>query len=186
MKRKRLGTLLDAALVQAGWWACVLGAARGWPLLGPAVVAALLVLQVGTLPPGLRGRTWRFVLLLGAAGTAVDSLLAGLGVFTLRGAAVPWLAPPWITALWCQFATVVPALAALAPRPAVAALLGAVGGPLAYAAGARLGAASLHPTAWVSLLAIGAVWAVALPAMLRLHALRPLSAEGDLTRPPAY
>lgn len=170
MRRARLGTLFDAALVQVGWWACVLGAAKGFSLLGPAVVAALLVVQLGTLAPGLRGRAWRFVLLVGAVGTIVDSLLAGLGVFSLYGAGAPWLAPLWITALWCQFATVVPAFAALESRLPVAALLGAVGGPMAYGGGARLGAASLHPTPWISLVAVGVVWAVALPWMLRRNA----------------
>ena len=170
MRRTRLGTLFDAALVQAGWWACVLGAAHGAPLAGPAIVAALLAVQVGTLEPGLRGQTWRFVLLLGAAGTVVDSLLASLGLMSLRGAFAPWLAPLWITALWCQFATVVPALSALTSRLGVAALLGAVGAPLAYGGGARLGAATLHPSPWVSLVAIGAVWALAFPWMLRTYA----------------
>ncbi len=183
MRKAHLGTFFDAALVQAGWWACVLGAANGYPLLGPAVVAALLAFQLGTLPPDLRGRAWRFVLLLGIVGTLVDSLLAGLGVMTLRGAFAPWLAPLWITALWCQFATVVPAFSALSSRLPVAALLGAVGGPLAYGGGARLGAASLHPMPWVSLLAIGVVWTMVFPWMLRRYesSVRP---EGHQTLEP--
>ena len=174
MRRRRLGTLFDAALVQLGWWACVLAAARGsfWP--GPLLVSLLLVVQVGSLPPGARRRAWCRVALLGACGTAVDSLLSGLGALALRGSLSPWLAPTWITALWCQFATVLPAFAPLRSKPILAALAGAVGGPLAYASGARLGAAGLHPEPWVSLLAVGLVWAVALPAMLRL-----LLADGE-------
>ena len=190
-----MGTFFDAALVQLGWWACVLGAARGQFLLGPAVVAVLLAVQTLGLPAAARRRAWRGMLLLGAAGTAIDSLHGALGVLDFRGAAAGWLgvfcaatdsqhgglgqgaspqaevlgalAPLWITALWCQFATVLPAFAPLRTRPLVAGLLGAVGGPLAYAGGARLGAAGLHPEPWISLLVIGAVWAVAFPVMLR-------------------
>ncbi len=179
MRRERLGTLFDAALVQVGWWACVLGAARGVPLLGPAVVAALITLQVRGLPAAARRQAWRNVALLGLAGTAVDSLQAALGVLRFEGAPAAWLAPPWITALWCHFATAVPAFAPLRSRPVVAGLVGAVGGPLAYAAGARLGAAGLHPEPWISLLSIGAVWAVALPAMLHFGRLWDTRARAD-------
>ena len=166
MRRDRLGTFFDAALVQLGWWTCVLGAARGYPLLGPAVVALLLIVQTWGLSPAARRQAWRGILLLGAAGTAIDSIQGGLGVLDFRGA-FGWLAPPWITALWCQLATVLSALAALRSRPIVAGLMGAAGGPLAYAGGARLGAASLHPEPWISLLVIAGVWAVAFPLMLR-------------------
>lgn len=165
----RLGTgsLADAALVQVGWWACVLGAARGLPLLGPTVVAALLAVQTLGLPALERRRVWRGILLLGVAGTIVDSLQGGLGLLSFHGAPVAWLAPLWITALWCHLAIVVPAFAPLRSRPLVAGLLGAVGGPLAYAGGARLGAAELHPETWFSLAVLAAVWAVAFPVMIR-------------------
>ncbi len=178
MTRERLGTLFDAVLVQLGWWACVLAAARGYSLLGPAVVAALIFLQTWGLPNTERRQAWRNILVLGAAGTAIDSLQGGFGVLGFRGAAGGWLAPLWITALWCQFATALPALAPLRSRPVVAGLFGAVGGPLAYAGGARLGAASLHPEPWISMLIIGMIWAAALPAMLRLLVAAP---EGKTT-----
>lgn len=166
MTRNRLGTVFDAALVQLGWWACVLGTAYGYPLMGPAVIAVLLVTQTWGLPAASRRLAWRQIFLLGAAGTALDSLQAALGVLTFRGAVAAWLAPPWITALWCHFATVLPAFAFLRSRPVVAGLLGALGGPLAYAGGVRLGAAGFLPNPWVSLVMIGAVWAVAFPVML--------------------
>ena len=168
VKRTRLGTFFDAALVQLGWWACVLAAADGRYLLGPAIVGLLLVVQTWGLPADARRRAWTGILLLGAAGTVIDSLLGVLGILDFRGASLAGLAPLWIIALWLQFATVLPAFAPLRSRPLVAGLLGAVGGPLAYAGGVRLGAAGFHPEPWISLLAIGAVWAVAFPSMLRV------------------
>ncbi len=168
MRRQHLGTLFDAALVQLGWWSCVLGAARGYFLLGPALVATLLAVQTWGLPDAIRRHTWRNIAILGAAGTAVDSLNSAFGVLDFHNATLGWLAPLWITALWCHFATVLPALAALRSRPWVAGLLGAVGGPLAYAGGARLGAAGLHPEPWISLLTLAIVWGLAVPTMLRL------------------
>ena len=167
MSRERLGTLFDAALVQLGWWACVLGAARGDFLLGPAVVTALLAVQTWGLPAAARRQAWRRILLLGAAGTAIDSLQGAFGLLSFRGAPADWLAPLWITALWCHFTTALPAFAPLRSRPLAAGLLGAAGGSLAYAAGGRLGAAVLHSEPWLSLLVIAMVWGIALPVMLR-------------------
>ena len=176
MRRNRLGTFFDAALAQLGWWVCVLGAARGYPILGPPVVTLLLILQTWGLSPAGRRQAWRGILLLGALGTTVDSLQGGLGVLDF-GDDSGWLAPAWITALWCQLATVLPAFAALRSRPIAAGLLGAAGGPLAYAGGARLGAADLPPEPWISLLVIAAVWAVAFPLLLRWLVAPP---EGQL------
>ena len=151
----------------------MLGAARGFELAGPAVVAAFLAVQTWGLPAAERRRAWRGILLLGVAGTALDSLQGALGILDFRGAPGAWLAPLWITALWCHFATALPALAPLRSRPFAAALLGAVGGPLAYAGGVRLGAAGFHPEPWVSLLALAAVWAVIFPWMLRVLVAAP-------------
>lgn len=60
----------------------------------------------------------------------------------------------------------------------LAGLLGAVAGPLAYQAGARLGGASLGEPAWVSWTAIGLAWLVAMPLLVRL-------AEATARLPPA-
>lgn len=167
MKRQELGTFFDAVLVQLGWWACVLGAAQGLFFLGPAVVGGLLVIQTWGLSAGARRRAWRAILLLGAAGTVIDSAMSSLGLLSFRGSFTAWLAPLWITALWCQLATVLPAFVRLRAWPFAAGLLGAVGGPVAYAGGVRMGAASFHSEAWISLLVIAVVWSVAFPAMIR-------------------
>lgn len=185
MKRPRYGTWLDAILGQLGWWVCVLGAANGLELLGPATVAAMLVVQLAGLPPDVRKRAGRHVIVLGVAGTALDSLHGALGVMRFEGGWAPWLAPLWITALWCQFATALPAFSALRSRPLVAVLIGAIGAPMAYAGGARLGAASLLPEPWISLLVIAAVWAVAFPLMLRFLLSLPEPEPASLpARPP--
>ncbi|MCG8456753.1 MAG: DUF2878 domain-containing protein, partial [Holophagales bacterium] len=71
----------------------------------------------------------------------------------------------WITALWLHFGSQRETLLQLAYRfPGLAALFGAVGGPLAYWAGVRLGAASFHPQhpEWV-LLSLALVWSLAMP-----------------------
>ena len=49
------------------------------------------------------------------------------------GRVVPWLAPPWPIPLWLQFATLLRfSLRWLDRRPALAVLVGLVGGPMAF------------------------------------------------------
>jgi hypothetical protein len=56
----------------------------------------------------------------------------------------------------------------LVGRPLAAALLGAVGGPLAFLAGRRLGVVTLHPALWPSLVSLAVGWGLAMPAALWL------------------
>jgi hypothetical protein len=53
-------------------------------------------------------------------------------------------------------------------RPWTAALLGAIGGPLAFDAGRRLGVVQFHPALWPSVVTLAVVWAIAMPLLLRI------------------
>jgi hypothetical protein len=65
--------------------------------------------------------------------------------------------------MWLNFGTTIHAsMHWLEGRPVLAAVFGAVGGPLTYKAGASLGAAELLHPQW-SLIALGITWAVVLP-----------------------
>jgi hypothetical protein len=54
----------------------------------------------------------------------------------------------------------------LADRYLVGAVFGAVGGPLAYLAGVRLGAAILGPSQTAALIVVAIEWALAMPLLL--------------------
>ncbi|MCC6170874.1 MAG: DUF2878 domain-containing protein [Gammaproteobacteria bacterium] len=131
---------MNLIVYQAGWLIGVIAAARGQALPGTLVVAAAIALHVWLAPQ--RAAEIR---LIGAAlllGLAWESLLVSLGLFHyVSGTLVAGLAPYWIVALWGQFATTLNlSLAWLKGRPFVAAVFGALGAPLAYYAGIRLGA----------------------------------------------
>jgi hypothetical protein len=172
---KHLPGIFAFLLLQLGWVACVGGAARGWFWIGPGVVT-LLVAAHFAFPAffGADPRQWRrdleLIVVLALVGTAVDSAQGCLGLLRFEGALHPCLAPLWIVALWLHFGTAVrTTFAALRGKPWLSACLGAVGGPLAYAAGVRLGAAELHPQwPWLSLVVIGGIWAALLPLTLGL------------------
>jgi hypothetical protein len=77
-----------------------------------------------------------------------------------------------MVSLWMAFATTLNhSLRWLASRPWVAALAGAIGGPLAYLAGAKLGALTLAaPTP--ALILIAGLWAVAMGLLSLLSGVR--------------
>jgi hypothetical protein len=159
--------LINVALYQAGWFACVLGAARDRSGLGIAI--ALLVVGGGLLAAPRPGALLQLTALTGVVGYSWDSWLSVSGLIGyLPGPLSPPLAPLWILALWLLFSTTLQvSLRWLQPKPWLAALLGALAAPLAYYAAARLGALTL-PRMLPALSAQAAGWALLLPLLLRL------------------
>ena len=161
------GRILNYLLYQAGWLACVLGAAHGLGVAGAGVGFALALLHVAL------SRSPRAELAIaataGAVGLAVDSMMAATGRLAFADASLPWLAPAWVAALWVQLGTTLRGcLAWLGPRPGLAALLAALGGPLAFAGGERLGAALWGEPRAATAAALALAWALALPLLLGL------------------
>jgi hypothetical protein len=162
-----VSTLENVALFQAGWLACVLGAVHGMPAIALPVAAAIVARHVWT--SRAPRRELALVGLVCAIGAIFDSALAASGLIVYReGVLIAGAAPYWIVALWALFATTLNrSLAWLHGRYALAAILGAVAGPLSYWAGARLGALELgSPATALAALALG--WAVILPGLMRL------------------
>jgi F0F1-type ATP synthase assembly protein I len=164
-----MGTLINFAAFQIGWFACIMGAARGHSFWGPAVVALVLVLHFFA-----RSRTRAAEALLtlaaGAIGFVVDTALIALGAFAPVRSLLPHpLSTVWLVALWMNFATTLNvSLQWLHGKSLLAALLGAVGGPLAYWAGDRLGAIDIDRPLLMPLLAVGLAWCTVTPVLFRL------------------
>ncbi len=160
--------LVNLASVHVGCLSCVLGAARGMPLLGPIVVLALAALHLFLS----RSRVRDLVVLVAAGllGFALDGAVTSAGVMTFPpGAATEWTAPLWMTALWVNLATSLNlGLRVLQGRYLLALEIGAVGGPLVYGSGASAGALSFGH-AWGPA-AIGAEFALALPVLVWANA----------------
>jgi hypothetical protein len=152
---------------QIGWFACVVGGARGLPWLGTSLA---LVIVMGHLYRAARPRDELILVLICAAvGAAFDSALVAVGwVAYPGGALIPGTAPHWIVAMWMLFATTLNvSLRWLRQRLPAAAAFGAVGGPLAYWGGERLGAiVFVAPAAASVALAVG--WGMLMPCLCRL------------------
>lgn len=161
-----LRLLANVAAFQLGWFACVLGGATGRPYAGALVALLLCVAHV------VRASSPRdaLVLVLIAAGTGAvfERVLLDAGLVSYHDASGGLFGVPlWMIGLWMLFATTANvSLRWLRGRTMLAIAFGAVGGPLAYWGGERLGALTLS-TPWASLAAIGAGWAVLFPLLLR-------------------
>lgn len=157
----------DFVASQVGWFACVLAAAHGRPWVGVASAAVIVAMHVGrSLRPTVELALAALVMVVGAAW---DSIAAASGLLTFASPGpIGALAPAWIWALWALFAiTLNSTLGWLKGRWLLAAGLGSVCGPMAYWAGARMGAITMDDP-WLTLPALGAAWAIILPLLLLL------------------
>jgi hypothetical protein len=161
-----MNVVLNVSLFQAGWFACVLGAAYGLPWAGALVALGV----VGWHLARARKPKRELALVLAAAtvGAVFETALVQAGWVRFdTGVLMQGTAPYWMVALWAVFATTLNvSLRALRDRPALAVVLGAAGGPAAYYAGAQFGAMEFAAVG-AGLAAIGVGWAVLTPALLR-------------------
>jgi len=161
----RMTLVVNVALFQAGWFACVLGAAHGRPWIG--AVAAAVIVGWHMLRAAHPARELALVGVAAAIGALFETaLLRGGLVYFPGGGLVEGLAPYWMVAMWAMFATTLNvSMRWLRARPALGAVLGGIGGPLSYYAGVRLGALEFV-TAGAAVAAIGIGWTVLTPVLL--------------------
>lgn len=170
--------LINFVAFQFGWFACVLSAANNQPLLGIACAMVLLGLHFA-----LSTHVQRDLVLVSAIaliGSSWDSLLTWQQLMQFSsGQYHNDLAPVWISAMWLMFAsTINVSLRWLYRRYFLAAMLGAIAGPLAYQAGAALGAVVLpQPLLTLAVMSIG--WALMMPLFIKLAQRIELPADID-------
>lgn len=159
--------LINFVAFQLGWFACVLSAANNQPLLG--IGSALLLLGLHFSLSSQVRRDLVLVAAIALIGSSWDSLLTWQQLMLFSSGQYHHnLAPAWISAMWLMFATTInSSLRWLYQRYWLAALLGAIAGPLAYQAGAALGAVNLpQPMLTMVLMSIG--WALMMPLFIKL------------------
>ncbi|MFN0123715.1 MAG: DUF2878 domain-containing protein [Blastocatellia bacterium] len=167
-------SLLNFIILQIGWYACVVGAARGYAWAGPLYTAVFAAIHLWmTRDPAGEAR---LLVAVGALGAAIDGALKGTGLLTYASDAFAGLpiGPPWIIALWVLLAcSLNSSFAWLRGRPLLACLLGAIFGPLSFLAGARLGAVVFHQTQTVTMCVLALVWGCAMPLCVGTRSARP-------------
>ena len=156
---------VNVVLFQAAWFAAVLGAARGMPWLGPLVMIPTLAIHLA-LQDNRQGEV-TLLLAAGVLGFIFDTAFVAGSVFTPLQHLFPRpFSPPWMICLWLNFAaTLNVSMSWLRDRYLLAALFGAIGGPLAYYSGARLGATEALPTLR-GLLVLSLGWGIMTPILV--------------------
>ncbi len=152
-------TLYNFAAYQVAWFAVLLGAAHGiaWAGAGFALLVTLVHLALRRDP-----RELRLMGLAAVIGVLIDSTLALSGQVRFASAWPGDFAPYWMLSLWIVFATTLNhSLCWLMVRPLAAGIGGAIGGPLAYLAGERLGALDIVAPA-TALPLIAVLWTAAM------------------------
>lgn len=159
--------LVNALMFQLGWLLCVL---FGSPI---AVLVTTLAVVLHIQWVRDRKRESTFLLLCLGIGFVTDLLLIQTGVL-ITGSAVP---PLWLSCLWVLFGTTVGyALRVFHGRLWLCIVAGGLSAPLSYYGGARLADVGLMSPAWLSLLIIGAVWALVFPLLIHFYSVNRLKA----------
>jgi hypothetical protein len=159
--------IINALVFQVGWLCCVLAGANHFPWLG--TLAALLIVGRHIATASTPQVELLLILTAGVIGAVWDSLLVYAGWLTYpSGILIDGTAPHWIVAMWLLFATTLNvSLRFLKQRLLLAAVLGAIGGPLAYFAGYKLGGVQI-PDFPVAMTALAVGWCVFMPLLMRL------------------
>jgi hypothetical protein len=163
---KPLRIAVNVVAYQCAWLACVLSAAAMRPSIGFIVVAAVVLWHLCSAAQPRR--ELGLIAVAALLGAVFETLLLAAGWVSMPQALLFASATPlWMVALWAAFATTLNvSLRALRQRYLLSAVLAGLGAPLAYYAGARLGALQ-----WVreapALLAIGLGWALLTPLLMK-------------------
>jgi len=155
-----MNALVNILIYQVIWFLCVIGETRGAILAIPLLGLHLFFTQN-------RKNDLQLMAAFFVAGLVIDGSLYGVGFFSFEAPARP--IPFWLAVIWLALATLPHnSLGWLKGRPFLSALFGATGGPLAYWAGVRLGAASFNWPLVPSLLLLAAIWALLWPGAMHL------------------
>ena len=162
-----ISKITNVILYELGWACCVLGAAWGNPVIGGGLALCLVLAHLWLSED--RFGELRLMLVVMLLGLLVDSGQQAMNLFRFKPDGLGMVLPLWVFVIWAQFATLFHyALSWLSTRYLLAFLLGAIGGPLAYGGGIRLGAAEFghHPIFSLAMLAV--MWALVVPFLVWL------------------
>lgn len=169
-----MNPLLNIAIYQLVWFVAVIGGeSLAW-------LALVLILVHFVLTPLPKTDLVLAVLVL-IIGMVVDGTLRQSGFFVFAEDRFP--IPLWLGCIWIALATLFNhSLHWLKKRLVLAGLLGAIGGPIAYLAGGRLGVAEFSLSLPWSITVLALVWGLLVPGLVYLSG--KVKVSGD--RPHKY
>ena len=155
----RFPFLIDLAIFQAAWFACVLATLSPFPQTLPLAGLALVLARV--LQARRLKQVLPFLLACAILGVLGDALLVKLGFLGFSPYPNLWGAPLWMVALWLNLGLMLHPLFSWFVDNCLRAMIGfSLGGLAAYYSGDKLSVLTLEKD-WQSALAIAVEWAAA-------------------------
>ncbi len=155
-----MNIFVNILIYQGVWFLGVLYGDRGG-----LIALALLTLHFVLSPRRLADM--KMIAFFVAAGLFIDSCMQLFDVLTFFAPSRP--IPFWLVVIWAGLATLpLHGLRWMQGRHFLNVFFGALGGPLAYWAGVRLGAASFPQSMLFSLVVLAVVWAVFWPLAMQV------------------
>lgn len=155
----RFAILIDLAIFQSAWFACVLATLSPFPRVLPLAGLALVLARV-SLTKRLK-HALPFLFACTILGVLGDALLVNLGFLGFPPYPNLWGAPLWMIALWLNLGLMLHPLFSWFIDNCLRATIGfSLGGLVAYYSGDKLSVLALEKD-WQSALAIAVEWAVA-------------------------
>jgi hypothetical protein len=150
--------IINLIIYQITWFVCVLGG-------NDLAWIPLTFLGIHLYLSQHRKADVILIISLFFIGLLIDGTLKALGLFSFTSDSFP--IPYWLMVVWLVLATLPNhSLAWMKKRPFLSAFFGALGGPLAYWAGVRLGAASFDWPLLQSMITLAIVWALLWPLVM--------------------
>ncbi len=150
--------IANALAYQAVWFSAIL-----WATPGAAV--GCVIIGILFMTSDRKSDDLRMMGFLMFLGLLVDGTLQQVGFFIFKSPGLP--IPFWLLVIWIGLAmTIHHSLAWLKNKLLLAALFGGLGGPAAYWAGTRMGAASFNWSLPASLLVLAIIWAFVFPTIM--------------------
>lgn len=154
--------IANALAYQAVWFSAIL-----WSNTGAVFGCIIILILLATSES--RGNDLKMIGLLMFIGLLVDGTLMQVGFFTFTSPGLP--IPFWLLVIWIGLAmTIHHSLAWLKDKLLLAALFGGLGGPAAYWAGTRMGAASFNWSLTTSLCVLAIIWSLIFPTIMLFSA----------------
>ena len=162
--QKMTSKIINFIFFQLVWFVCIIGAATNNTFA--TVFLSLLIILFHLYITKDKKSELKILLLASIIGFLFDGFLlkSGLVLYADHGWSFS-ITPLWIIVLWMGFAiTLNSSLSWLKKKLNLSILLGAIGGPLAYLAGEKLGAVTLLTSD--ALLVIATGWALITPLLI--------------------
>ena len=151
------------------WFSCLKLAAQGYAWLSSFIVIGCVLLQIYwqyKIQHHTRG-LWYLLGLIVSMSTLMDSLLIFNGIIIYAANPFsPYATSPWMITLWISFTVILYAiLYNLFNHLTLLGLLSFFGFALAYAIGAKMGAA-FFPYGYITCFLVGGIWLILLPLVV--------------------